>query len=296
MQTLALRFHDDGCPRQRAEQRESAAATRALQVSRRTLPDLLGHLLQLARHAPLGRVHCEQPPPPLAATLLHTLGRRVRIEVYANCWPRPGQRCPLPTAYWRFPTPAVAAAWHSLGVEPAQSSVTPPAEPGPAEAEPDPFLPVGWRGTKPGAAREACWRRILWAGPLSPDSGARTAIWAFDILALMRPATQLVVVGEGEEEAQLRRFAAGMPCRDRISFRPELNEDTWTGVDLAWINDSSCAIPDAWLAARELGRNCLVAKPHAATGWGGPVAALPPHDPPSWARATSQWLDTAAAA
>lgn len=229
--------------------------------------------MRLRRQGPSRRLLCEQVPPPAWAYAIRVLGLAEATTICANRWPRARERAPLPQAQWRCSTPALAAAWRAAGAAPETSLLS--------------WRAAGDEGEAARLGKGDQRRVILWAGPWLMRGAARSMLWTFDIFAYLEPGAELLLAGVGPGEPGLREFAAGLAPRSRIRFRSELTEGDWRAIRVAWVNDSTAAVPDLWAEAHARGIPCVAAQQHAATGY-LPVAHAPlrPHDPPGWAKAT----------
>ena len=74
-------------------------------------------------------------------------------------------------------------------------------------------------------------------GPLHVNKGIRSAIWTLDMMAFRFPDLQLLIIGEGPEEARLRRFAAHTPHAANVHFTgPAANlGSVLAQADLCWL-------------------------------------------------------------
>jgi glycosyltransferase involved in cell wall biosynthesis len=185
---------------------------------------------------------------PFALRRLRRLRRRIAADlVYA--WDAAahryailsGRREPLVVEFrasdctpgWMMRLAGQSFASMPLGVPPAQ---TPRCERSTALAE------FGW---------DADSRVIAVAGPLVRRKQIDEAIWAYELVRMIRPHARLVVFGDGPDRARLERFAASVSepgCVCFAGYRADL-ADLLPHTDVYWQLDPSPSTPHALLEA-----------------------------------------------
>jgi glycosyltransferase involved in cell wall biosynthesis len=142
-------------------------------------------------------------------------------------------------------------------------------------------------------------RLVGWVGAFRLDKRAKDAIWAADLLKVIRDDVHLLLCGAGPHEPRLRRFREQVAIRDRVHFLGARNDlyRLLPHLDVFWstgeIAGQSAAILEAMSAgvpvvAADIPGNRELIVP-GETG-----ALVPVGDRAGFARETNQLLDDAA--
>lgn len=134
-------------------------------------------------------------------------------------------------------------------------------------------------------------RVVMCVGPVEPDKGFRTAIWAVDILRYLFADLHLVVVGEGSDVPHLQRFARSINVSEFVHFVGRVPQ-MWPWLhraEVVWVPTRTNGGTFVALEALAAGRPVVAARRPAlaevvtdgVTGF-----LVPPNDPVALARQT----------
>jgi glycosyltransferase involved in cell wall biosynthesis len=96
---------------------------------------------------------------------------------------------------------------------------------------------------------------IGFAGRLAPQKRVADLIWAADILKVIRPNVQLLIVGDGPSRARLERFAHDCHITDRVHFLGHRDDvaELLSAMDVFWLGSGYEGMPNAVMEAMAAG-------------------------------------------
>jgi glycosyltransferase involved in cell wall biosynthesis len=129
---------------------------------------------------------------------------------------------------------------------------------------------------------------IYAGGPLVPQTGGKTAIWALNILNYLHPHVHILLHGSGVERERLEAFMHSIDQQRRCHFLPACypQAEVIEQVDQVWLPRQWDGVPDALYHALRAGRPILAADQPSLREWlvhEENAFLMPANQPPAWA-------------